>query len=165
MDVYTVLHEFGHYIDGMGTKFTGRPVKSIVPTRDFYDISYDMSQEQQGCAPPRSADPQDWVSRYGFLGAHQCPQGLSPYGEEWPEAFSMYVAAGNAFRAAAQQNATIRAKYDWIKANVFRGREYDTNLAAPVHFGCNDVPGTQGSLPGYAKCDDDYVWDGELRLK
>ena len=164
--VGTVLHEYAHYLDGsFGVKYQTLPHLRLINTFGFHDISYNMNQAQSVCAPRRSNDPKDWVTKYGFDGASPCPQGMANFVEEWAEAFSMYVAAGKQFRAAALQNAKIAQKYAWLKTNVFQGIEYDTDLIRDFESGCNDAPGTQGQQPGYASCSDNYVWDGELRIK
>ena len=77
----------------------------------------------------------------------------------------MYVTAGKQFRAAATQNSTIAQKYSWLKNNAFQGREYDTDLVQGLNSGCNDVPGTQGVQPGYMNCDDNYIWNWQLKIK
>ncbi len=166
VDASTVLHEYAHYLDGQGSKAPRYPHRASIETRGFYDISYDMSRASRSCAPPRSSNSKDWVTRYGFLGSYPpgvCPVGMSPISEEFAEAFMMYGVAGKNFRAAAQQNVTIAQKYAWLKQNVFQGIEYDTDLQQGYHSGCNDIPGTQGHQPGYASCSWSYVWDGELR--
>jgi len=164
--VGTVLHEYAHYLDGKNVSPDPmRPRRGAVSTLGFYDLSYDMSTVVQDCAARRSSDPKDWISRYGFLGAGTCPSGKSWLLEEWAEAFSMYVTSGKQFRAAAAQNGTIAQKYNWLKTGVFQGREYDTDLVRSTDSGCNDVPGAQSQQPGYMNCNDNYIWDGELRIK
>ena len=169
--VETVLHEFAHYVDGVVRQpQADLPVHGSVNTRGFYDTSYDMAQftSASGCAPKRSTNPKDWISRYGFLGATTsfCPTGKADPYEEWADAFSIYVTAGKTFRAAALQNATIHQKYDWLKLNVFNGIEYDTDLAQPLHTGCVDVAGAPPQQqPSYTSCSESYVWDAELRIK
>jgi hypothetical protein len=167
VDIETVLHEYGHYLDGVlyRTPFAQQPRNGSVNTAGFHDISYDMSTNINGCVSRRSNDPKDWISRYGFLSNGGCPAGKFVPWEEWAEAFQMYVTSGNQFRAAAAQNATIAQKYNWLKTNLFQGREYDTDWAQALQSGCNDVPGAQAQQPGWMQCNDNYVWDGQLRIK
>lgn len=163
--VDTVLHEYAHYLDVWST-IANQPHAGMITTSGFNDISYDMSSAVQGCALRRTNDPEDWISWYGFTASYGCPPGRYRYWEEFAEAFAMYVTAGKHFRAAAQQNATIARKYNWLKTNVFQGIEYDTDLQREVGVsGCNDVPGYQQAEPGYASCSESYVWNAELRLK
>jgi len=161
----TVLHEYAHYLDSQGTKDPTLPNKSIINTWGFYNISYDMDKYQASCAPRKSNDPKDWITKYGFTGSSSCPSGMYHISEEWAEAFATYVVAGKNFRTAAKQNVTIDKKYNWLKTNVFQAIEYDTDLPGDLHSGCNDIPGTNQAQPGYVSCSEDYVWDGELRIK
>src|SRR3990172_1727296 len=105
-DVGAVLHEHAHYLDAaLGSTYPPNPLLGSVATSGFYDISYDMSQAQGACAPRRSTNPQDWITRYGFAGVPGgCMQGKVFIAEEWAEAFSMYVAAGRNFRAAKRRH-------------------------------------------------------------
>jgi hypothetical protein len=169
-DVHTVLHEYAHYLDGLipWHKSELQPHIGSVDTVGFYALSYDLSLhgkpgDSYPCYPKRTTDPKDWITKYGFLtSAYGCAAGTVSVLEEWPEAFSMYVAAGRDFRAAAQQNATIAQKYEWLRTHVFGGIEYDTDLPRSLDSGCNDVYGTSAAQPGYAHCNDAYVWDYTL---
>jgi hypothetical protein len=165
--VETVLHEFAHYLDGsFFPKALDLPLRGSIATQSFHDLSYDMSNAVSNCAPRRTSDPRDWISLYGFKDRTGCTGSQFSVMEEWAEAFSIYVTGGRTFPAAALQNATIKKKYDWLKTRVFGGVEYDTDLAQPYHTGCIDVPGApSGQLPNYTKCDDNFVWDAQLRIK
>jgi hypothetical protein len=164
--VDTVLHEYAHYLDGhlyLNPDRSNQPLFGVLNTTGFYTISYDLASCVNGCCLRNSNDPMAWVTKYGFTaGAGLCPAGLFYPQEEWAEAFSMYVAAGRNFRSAAQTNGVIAQKYDWLKNNVFMGLEYDSDLPRGLESGCNDVYGESVSLPGYAKCDDNYLWDFTL---
>jgi hypothetical protein len=170
VDMETVLHEYAHYLDGgwgsgPSTPDPQRPRAGAIDTGGFNDISYDKSTGVNACYARRTNDPKDWISRYGFLSAYACPAGKFVTWEEWAEAFQMYVTSGKQFRAAAAQNAKIAQKYNWLKTNAFQGREYDTDWAQALPSGCNDVPGAQNQQPGYMQCNDNYLWDGQLRIK
>jgi hypothetical protein len=167
--VGTVLHEYAHYLDEDRRRgpdpLPDSPCDGSIPTATFHDISYDMSTRgRDGCVTRRSDDPKAYITKYGFVANNGCEEGKYQYTEEFAEAFSIYVAAGRHFMAAALQNVTIAQKYDWLRDNVFGGREYDTDLQRGVESGCNDVPGYEDSQPGYTSCSEDYVWDGELRI-
>ena len=162
--VDTVLHEYAHYLDGFigWTKTPLQPHMGLIDTRGFHSISYELTSGTY-CYTMRSSNPKDWVTKYGFNpGYGGCAAGTGVVFEEWAEAFSMYVAAGQDFRAATQQSAMVADKYDWLKNNVFYGVEFDTNLPRDLESGCNDVYGTSSAQPGYAHCDDNYVWDFTL---
>jgi hypothetical protein len=162
--VDTVLHEYAHYLDNIfhWTKTPLQPHMGMIDTTGFYDILYDLTSGIY-CYTPRSTNPKDWVTKYGFNpGYGGCTNGQKVVFEEWAEAFSMYVAAGRNFRAAAQQSSLIAQQYDWLKNNVFGGLEYDTNLPRDLESGCNDVHGESSAQPGYASCSDSYIWDYAL---
>ncbi len=162
--VDTVLHEYAHYLDGFlfKNKDPLQPHLGMIDTTGFHNISYDLGSGSY-CYVRRSIDPKDWITKYGFNpGYGNCAAGSAVVLEEWAEAFSMYVAAGKKFRAAAQQSAMIAQKYDWLKNNVFGGREFDTDLPRGVESGCNDVYGTSSAQPGYASCSDNYIWNFTL---
>lgn len=170
LDVDTLLHEYGHYLDGtFGGTYSPAPKNPLLPhwglidTTGFYDISYDLSSFANGCALRKSDDPKDWISKYGYdPGYGGCVAPKHNPAEEWAEAFQMYVTSGHDFRAAAAQSVMISQKYNWLKTNVFSGLEYDTALPQGTNAGCNDVYGTASQQPGYMHCDDDYVWDFTL---
>lgn len=164
--VDTVLHEYAHYLDGFlyKNKDATLPKLGLIDTSGFHAISYDLAvSSSYGCYARRSADPQDWITKYGYNpGYGSCAAGSGVVAEEWAEAFSLYVAAGRDFRAAAQQSALIAQKYDWLKTNVFYGLEYDTDLPRGLESGCNDVHNTATAQPGYAHCNDAYIWNFTL---
>ena len=167
LHVDTVLHEYAHYLDGIlpWAKDPLLPHIGSIDTTGFHTISYDLSSGTY-CYTMRSNNPKDWVTKYGFNpGYGGCAAGTSTVFEEWAEAFSMYVAAGRDFRAAALQSAAIARKYDWLKNNVFDGLEYDTDLPRGIESGCNDIHGTALALPAYAHCNDNYLWDFTLPVR
>ena len=163
----TVLHEYAHYLDGFlfKNKDPSQPKLGMIDTTGFYAIAYDLDSGTY-CYTLKSSDPKDWITKYAaqFNGYGNCAAGQSVVFEDWAESFSMYVAAGRDFRAAAGQSAMIARKYDWLKTNVFNGLEYDTDLPRDLESGCNDVYGTASAQPGYAHCNDSYIWDFTLPL-
>jgi uncharacterized repeat protein (TIGR02543 family) len=167
--VDTVLHEYAHYLDGFYKVVTGNPLLTkfkMVDTTGFYAIGYDLSSGSNGCFVPRSSDPKDWITKYAaqLPGYGNCAAGSAVPDEDWAESFSMYVADGRDFRAAAGQSALVALRYQWLKENVFLGLEYDTDLVRDTESGCNDVYlyGATG-VPGYAHCNNSYVWDFTLK--
>ena len=162
--ISTVLHEYGHYLNG-GAKMVANPHMGLIDTTDFFAISYDLSsRSSSGCFDLKVNNAQNWLSRYGYKST--C--GVNQYGadEDWAESFSLYVTAGRDFRAAAALNAVIEQKYEWLRANVFFGEEYDTNLPADTFQGCADVyfPANMADwkVPGYLHCNDNYVFNFTL---
>ncbi len=169
VDVGTVMHEYAHYLDGIipWRKDPGESHIGLIDTTGFYSIAYDLSLHGKAgdtypCYPRRSADPKDWITRYGYVSYTGCATGTASVLEDWADSFMMYVAAGRDFRAATLQSALVAQRYAWLKANVFQGIEYDTDLPAGIESGCNDVYGTSSAQPGYAHCNDNYIWNYAL---
>jgi len=167
--VDTVLHEYAHYLDGFYQVASGNPLLTkfkLIDTTGFYAIGYDLSSGSNGCFVPRSYDPKDWITKYAaqLPGYGNCAAGSAIPDEDWAESFSMYVADGRDFRAAAGQSSLVALRYQWLKDNVFLGLEYDTDLVRDTESGCNDVYlyGATG-VPGYAHCNNSYVWDFTLQ--
>ncbi len=169
--VRTVLHEYGHYIDGVYNIYRSpmKPHCGSIDTRPFYEINYDMSTYVDGCAMRRSDDDKGWISTYGYLGGQVCSGGKANPWEEWADAFANYVVSGKNFRRAASLNAIMALKYEWLKNNVFQGIEYETDLTDIVRDGCTDnypcaLP-TADHQMGHLSCSPEYVWDVEIRIK
>ena len=166
--VDTVLHEYAHYLDGFYKVVgnPGQPKFKIVDTTGFYAIGYDLTSGSGGCFTPNSLNPGDWITKYAaqMPGYGNCAAGKFVPDEDWAESFSMYVADGRDFRAAAQQSALVAQRYNWIRDNVFYGLEYDTDLVRDTESGCNDVYlyGAVG-VPAYAHCNNNYRWDFTLK--
>ena len=160
--ISTVLHEYGHYLNG-SAKMVANPHMGLIDTTDFFAISYDLSsRSSSGCFDLKVNNPQNWLSRYGYKST--C--GTNQYGadEDWAESFSLYVTAGRDFRAAAVLNTVIAQKYEWLRANVFFGEEYDTDLPADTFQGCADVYFSDPTwkVPGYLHCNDNYRFNFTL---
>ncbi len=171
MHIGTVLHEYGHYIDGfLSDTYPSQPKSGIIDTLDFYRISYEIPEEDRqtlrnnACFKRKSDDPKDWISKYGFSASYNCPERMYSPWEEWAEAFSLYVTSGKNYREAAKQSDIVAKTYAWLKDHVFNGTEYDTDFVRDVESGCNDIPNYEQNQPGYISCSWDYVWDGELRV-
>ena len=164
--VQTVLHELAHYLDKLiRSPYPNQPHSHSINTTGFYEISFVLpsaSTSRVSCVARRSDDVFDFVSAYGWGSSYDCAEGLYRPAEEFAEAFSMYVVAGQHFRAAAEKRATIAAEYAWLKEHVFEGIEYDTANTVAYNSGCNDAPGLEDREPGYFSCSEDVVWDWTL---
>jgi N-acetylneuraminic acid mutarotase len=167
--VQTVLHEYAHYLDGFYQVLSNNPQITkfkLIDTTGFYAIGYDLSSGSAGCYTPRSYNPADWITKYAaqLPGYGNCAAGKAVPDEDWAESFSMYVASGRDFRAAAQQSALVAQRYAWIRDQVFSGLEYDTDLVRDTESGCNDVYlyGATG-VPAYAHCSNSYLFDFTLK--
>ena len=162
----SLMHEYAHYIDYF-VRANPDPelLSGIIDTTTFYDISYEKLMVTEGwyCLKKKTnMDIYDFISRYAATSegyASNCPEGWSRPLEDFAESFAAYVLAGKDFRNAMSQNEVLAQKYNWLKNNLFKGIEYDTNLTFGNSSGCNDIPELSNYEPGYLRCDEDYVWD------
>lgn len=161
VDIYTILHEYAHAIDGISTAHEAY----TVDTAEFYDIGFVLPEPGSGilltCGVRRSSSIQDFLTAYGYYASANkqnlyCPEGRVRVNEDFADSFAAYVAAGRKFRSAAAKSEYIKKKYDWLKTNVFENVEYDTDLVVNGVSGCADEP-------GYLSCSEEYVWDGTLK--
>jgi len=164
--VHTIYHEYAHYLDReIYDQTPSAPHQGFVATAAFANIGFDLSQvtPQSDCVPHRSSDVHDYISRYGYdPGYGECQAGWAVYQEDFAESFAFYVSAGRRFRTAAAQRPMLAQRYNWLRDNVFGGVQYDTDLPADVHSGCNDVPGMESQQPGWISCNEEAIWDGNL---
>ncbi|PIV90892.1 hypothetical protein COW46_00045 [Candidatus Gracilibacteria bacterium CG17_big_fil_post_rev_8_21_14_2_50_48_13] len=118
--VAVAIHELGHVVDmgvfqgnmerGASTFMDGKtPVYLGDTSLAFYRLSWSTDTTKL-----RDAVPQDFVSGY----AQQDPF------EDFAETFAMYVLHGERFRAIAEDNTVLRAKYAHLRDMVFEGREF-----------------------------------------
>lgn len=171
INLFTVSHEYGHYIDGSLNLFKYaknnikddlHPTNYIIDTEDFYKISWNLNfspdNPTKHCAKHKNEDIADFITKYAYdadnFSVPPCPVGEYRFTEEFADSFAAYIATGKAFRNAATQNQAMKQKYDWLKKNIFQGIEYDTNLS---QFGTKDCEEVL-----WLDCDPDYVWDGFL---
>lgn len=126
------LHEYAHYLDqklyspGSGTS------RGVIDTIGFYNISYDTSDPAPGGVREFAyRRPQnvknEFVSSYA-QGWKRTVNGKDYYSaaEDFAESFSLYVTDGKVFRKLAESSDVLKQKYDWLKTNVFNGREYQS---------------------------------------
>lgn len=170
-----ILHEYAHYIDGA---FYSRGEEGTnlgaINTEEFVKISYDTSVNCNPSSPWRffriknpSNIRNEFVTNYAQgwtanTGDESCKSSI----EDFAESFSMYIMQGNIFRKLAETMPIIAQKYDWIKNNVFNGKEYLTGNA-------NNIPAVNQALSApymlqlptfmdYMTIDQNFVWDYKL---
>jgi hypothetical protein len=166
--VATVLHEYAHYLSAQVPTTESEPKHGIIDTAGFDAISHD-TDEGWSCFPYREDNIYNFISRYGYGYNSWCLEDGTYFpGEDFAESFSAYVVNGRRFREAASKNNVLAQKYNWLKNNVFKGTEYNTDLVVGAETGCYDNTVNQEASPGwrepgYLSCSYDYVWDGELR--
>lgn len=120
-----LIHELGHIVDLSGLKSKkyrqesgfvdgNMPIYADDPSVLFYIISWSAS----GGKTKQKADStkQDFVTGYAMT---------DPF-EDFAESFLFYLKQGNRFRAYAEENERIRAKYEFFKTRVFGGQEFAT---------------------------------------
>jgi|GEM_PF-2561078 len=130
-----LIHEMGHITDidfliprevnGTVSAFTdyNTPIPIDDKSVDFYSISWvNSSQMKPG------AVKFDFVSLYAMT---------DPF-EDFAETYTMYVLHGGQFRKMAEKNAALAEKYNFMKNNVFFGREFSNdslymNTAARIY--------------------------------
>jgi hypothetical protein len=117
--VAVTVHELGHIvdtgylqgsIDGEKTTFDdrGKLVYSDDPSFQFYSISWEDSRSFTGSST-------DVISGYS--------QEL--VFEEFAESYAAYILHGNLFHFYGARNEALNAKYQFLKDEVFEGKEYD----------------------------------------
>lgn len=118
--VGVLVHEMGHIQDTgvmMGTSEAGKsefndgttPIYNDDPSLGFYRLSFKNEKTLR-----TDATDLDFVSGYSKS---------DPY-EDFAETYAYYILHGNEFRTLAYTNSTLAAKYDYLKNNVFNGKEY-----------------------------------------
>lgn len=155
--IWTTLHEYAHYLDGSQYGTSTLTTQGSIQIKSFSQISF--INISGICADHKTGDSKEFISYYGYKPNYSntiCSGGQYLTVEDFAESFAAYVASGNRFRLVAKNNKILQQKYNWLKKNVFNGREYDTDMPFPVPAGCN--------FNGYSFCDANYVWDGNMRI-
>lgn len=118
--VAVLLHEMGHIVDGsylIGTLGSGKsefvdlgtPVPSDDKSVEYYQLSWKNNYNLK-----ETSTKNDFCSDYGQT---------DPY-EDFAECYIYYILHGEEFRKTAEENTLLKAKYDFLKTNVFSGIEY-----------------------------------------
>lgn len=125
-----LIHEIAHvvdisYLNGAGNDLSGFddfgvPVLADDPSVEFYNISW-LS----------NSDHLPGVSKYDFVSEYAASD---PF-EDFAESFLMYYRHGEVFRylAYTQDNDRLKRKYEFIRDEVFGGREF--NKGKQMSFG------------------------------
>lgn len=184
----TVLHEFAHQIDKHSKGEQG-----LIDTNDFYNIGWKnigaKTHDKEGIGfytygEPKSAirhsspsNPAHVLSLYtdgvisGYGGANLREEDgvahISNIHEDFAESFMAYILAGKIFKEKAKNNNFINQKYQWLKNNVFDGKEYTTGT--PNYKSIDYSPTDNdpifskivSNVAQYSLMDDDFIkWDG-----
>ncbi len=123
----TIIHEYAHFID----KEVFDSPAAISNTKDFYSISHDSAPRDPVGTYYFVRRPNnltnEFVSNYAIYGFVPPNERFTsvPW-EDFAESFTMYVTHGKIFKELTKSDLYMKQKYDWLKINVFYGREYDT---------------------------------------
>ncbi len=187
--MFVFLHELAHYFEREYPPSSSSPgidysQKIRVDTRGFHNISFIVDSdlpidtfEWPECPLFREeTTAYDFISSYSINKVECANVSFGFEGEGFADMFADYVMEGEEFRAAAQINSKIAQKYNWLKENLFDGREYLTNTNSDKGSGCKDYVHSynkglilnghpyDGNAPGYLTCEDENnVWDGTLK--
>lgn len=118
--VAVFLHEMGHIVDGsylIGNFDSGKsefidlgnPVLNNDKSVEYYQLSWENNYKLK----PAVID-NDFCSDYGKT---------DPY-EDFAECYIYYILHGEEFRKASEENVLLKAKYEFLKTNIFSGIEY-----------------------------------------
>jgi hypothetical protein len=120
--IAVLVHEMGHIVD---IQHLRKGMLSADPSKEFYALSWQSSSEKLP-----DAKISDFVSGYA----------LSNQYEDFAETFAFYVLHNDTFRKRAASEATLRAKYEFMRDEVF-----DDGSFEGTDFGSGTVA--------------DYFWD------
>lgn len=126
--VSTIIHEHAHTIN-MGSLKWG-----TINPYPFYEISNDPASKlyiDQLYYKPKfdeediAAKKDNLCSWYGlgWSAGSKYPGYFTPY-EDFAECVRMYITDGIPFRDAIKTKPVLKEKYEWLKKNVFEGREF-----------------------------------------
>jgi len=118
--VGVLVHEMGHITDtgvlngsapsgDSGFLDGSNPVYKDDPSVEFYSIDFNSDSKLKS-----DASELDFVSGYAMT---------DPY-EDFAESYAYYVLHGDEFRELVKSNVALQKKYDYLKTQVFNGKEY-----------------------------------------
>lgn len=149
--MYLVAHEYGHEI---GKNFLNNNGVQTNNTA-FGQISFDMTQLNvsgffSSVLLRTSNNDGEFVSSYS----------KNNNAEDFAESFVMYIQNGVIFRSMAAKNQYLQQKYNFLKTNIFGGREFNTGFQVEydwlvAHFG----PALTYTTEDYRYKNPDFVWD------
>lgn len=116
------VHEFAHVFaeHALGTEGEGRFFETEFPKYNTIRETFSL------LFPWKSAEG----GNVNYGGVNEGPQGfISGYStinqtENFAETFGYYVEAGNIFRQKMENDTLLTAKYNFLKDNIFSGKEY-----------------------------------------
>ncbi|MCX6815968.1 MAG: dockerin type I repeat-containing protein, partial [Candidatus Aenigmarchaeota archaeon] len=164
------VHDQAHFIDG---NVYGKLNK--VDTTQFYNISYYIDDSFIG----QSDGWRYYKIRTDMSDHEQVKANFFQYGQGWESnsrpgyytayedfavSIEMYVMQGIVFRDYMSDKPALAAKYNWIKNNVFYGKEFNTgdpNYKSYVPD-LSQIGHGIGAAGGIAEMRPNYVWDYKI---
>lgn len=173
--VGTQIHEYAHFLDGSIYSKEQGTSRGIIDTNNFYTISYDTSNTSYPAGstgkpyPIRrpSSAKDEFVSGYSMgwaLSGKDTDKYIRTPQEDFAESFAMYVVTGKVFRELAKSSSVLSQKYDWLKQNVFGGKEYNTGEIRGIAFmkanpTSMDVTNGAYNILHFSTYLSDFAWD------
>jgi len=87
------------------------------------------------------------------------------YAEDFAESFSAYLHSARIFRERAKSNIYLKMKYDFLKDNIFGGREYDTGSLDSYNLWQSKNKGLPFFQDQYMQEDSRWAWDYQYPIK
>jgi|GEM_PF-3993678 len=132
------LHEKGHRVYKELNEDLWKSYGQISWDLDSWEQAWKVRSAVRKNADAMASPPNHFMIRYPSPEADNSE-------EDFVDHFSAYVMFGPAFRAAAERAPALRAKYEFLKEQVFRGVEYQTYFDLPQTSGQDSAHGA--SLP------------------
>ncbi|MBU90267.1 hypothetical protein CMO94_01895 [Candidatus Woesearchaeota archaeon] len=172
----TTIHEYAHMIDCTATP----EIDYCVDTTDFISISYDLddyfepgwifykpkldinNEEEHkqhffSYADGWSPDPKDYPSYRDYRTSY----------EDFAVTVEMYVTNGIVYRDYMQDKPILKQKYNWVKENVFNGREFNTGDSNYASYAPDlsdyGIPGGIIAAGGITELQASNFWDYNFR--
>ena len=120
--VGVMVHEMGHVMDTgvlQGHPNSGEsafkdgdnPIFNDDPSLNFYNIDFNADEKTKS-----NTTEFDFVSTYAMS---------DPF-EDFAESYAYYILHGTEFRKLAKDNESLTEKYNFLKNQVFNGKEFDS---------------------------------------
>lgn len=151
-----IAHEFGHGV-GAGTYLNNIQFNAAYI---LGNISYIMNPADPNSAraiyiKKRTENNDEFISGYAKTNHH----------EDFAESFSSYMFAGRIFRERAKNNIYLKQKYDFLKTNIFKGKEFETGSLSSYSLWNSKNNGIPFHTWDYFIEDPDWRWDYIYVLK
>lgn len=177
--VGTQIHEYAHFLDSnLYSKESGTS-RGIIDTTGFYSISYDTSNTSYPSGSTGKPYPMrrpenaknEFLSSYAWgwaLSGNDSDKYIRTAGEDFAEHFAAYVVEGKVFRELAKSSPVLAQKYDWLKQNVFNGKEYNTGETRGIAFmkanpSSQDVSSGAFNILHFSTYLPDFAWNFKLQ--